>query len=739
MEPRNALTPATTLYSTYTARVTAARKSLGRPLTLTEKILYSHLLNSDSRPFERGKSILEIRPDRVVMQDATAQMALLQFISSGKQTVDVASSVHCDHLIVFEKGAGEDLKGARVLNGEIYDFLSTVCKKYGIDFWGPGSGIIHQVFLETYAFPGGVVIGTDSHTVNAGGLTMAAIGVGGADAVDAMVGLPWEVLHPKVIGVHLTGKLSGWTSPKDIVLKVLEILTCAGGTNHAIEYFGEGAESISATGKATIANMCAELGGTMSVFPYDSKIEAYLKLTGRDSIATLVRPLACELRPDPEIFKTPAKYYDRVIEIDLAKLEPMVGGPHSPDVVHPISKLADHIRKNNYPAAIDVALIGSCTNSSYEDIGRAAHVAKQALEKGIRLKTKLVVTPGSETVYATAKRDGLFEPLMKLGAEIGANACGPCIGQWKREGAKKEEPNSIVTSFNRNFTGRNDGNPNTCAFIASPELVMALACTGTLLTDPTKGELDPPVAEELPPKGFSQVAPEPTSPDAKLELRVLPQSERLQLLTPFSAPKAGELKEMPILLKVSGKCTTDHISPAGPWLRYRGHLEKISDNLFFGAMNAFSGKKGTVADGRPLQEAAKEWKKQGKKWVAVGDVNYGEGSSREHAAMSPRFLNCGAVIAKSFARIHETNLKKQGIVPLTFADPKSYDLLEASDTISLPDVTEIKPGLPVSATLRKKDGREVRFECRSSLTTEQIDWLKAGSALNAIRAKLKQG
>lgn len=737
MKPENRWAPATALYGGYAKRVADARKIFGRAMTLTEKVLYSHLLNPGDRPFDRGKSVLAIRPDRVAMQDATAQMALLQFILSGKRTVDVLASVHCDHLVPFERGAAEDLQAAGKLNDEIYVFLSSVCRKYGIDFWGPGSGIIHQVFLETYAFPGGIVIGTDSHTTNAGGLCMGAIGVGGADAVDAMVGLPWEVLHPRVTGVHLTGKLHGWTSPKDIILKLLGILTCSGGTNHAIEYFGEGTRSISATGKATMTNMCAELGGTMSIFPYDENIEAYLQSTGRAEVAKRARALAEDLRADDEALKNPERFYDRVIEIDLSTLEPQVGGPHSPDVVKPISQLAEHVRQNGYDPAIQVALIGSCTNSSYEDIGRASHVARQALDKGIKLKSEFLVTPGSETVYATAQRDGLLEPLIRLGAKIGANACGPCIGQWKRPGAKEEKPNSIVTSYNRNFTGRNDGNPNTCAFIASPEIVVALACTGSLLINPLTLGFEPPEAEKLPRKGFARVQPEPSAPAEKIELRVLPQSERLQLLEPFPAPRPGELQDLPILLKAHGKCTTDHISPAGAWLRYRGHLQKISDNLFLGATNAFNGKKGVAANGRPFQEVAKEYKKTGTKWVAIGNENYGEGSSREHAAMSPRYLNCGVVIAKSFARIHETNLKKQGILPLTFADPKTYDRIEAEDRISLPNVTQILPGKLVKATLTKKDGGKTAFECHHSLTAEQIDWLKAGSALNLIRAKMK--
>jgi len=755
--PQTTIPIARAFYNSYANRVSEVRERLKRPLTLAEKILLSHLVSIQDQPLERNKSILQLRPDRLIMQDATAQMALLQFLTSAKKRVEIPSSVHCDHLIISQKGAAKDTEAAKITNREIYDFLLAVCQKYGLDFWGPGSGIIHQVFLESYAFPGGVVIGTDSHTPNAGGLGMAAIGVGGADAVDVMVGLPWEVLNPQLIGVHLKGSLEGWTSPKDVILKLCGILTCKGGTNRIIEYFGEGTNSISATGKATITNMGAELGATTSIFPYDSQTEQYLRMTGRGEIADAANGLQNELIADPDTEKESSQFYDQVVEIDLSSLEPHVVGPHSPDVAHPLSKFYKHVEKNGYPSEIKVALIGSCTNSSYEDIGRASRVAQEAVAKKIPLRTKLLVTPGSQSVFATAERDGLLKPLIALGAEVLANACGPCIGQWKRDDIKDGEINSILTSFNRNFPRRNDGNATTCAFIASPEVVVAMACSGTLTANPLKegfettdGEhvvIPPPIAKPLPQEGFHEAGyglVQPSQDPEGITIAIDPNSKRLQMLAPFPTLDLEAFKDLPVLLKASGKCTTDHISPAGPWLRFRGHLENISQNTFSGALNAFTKKHGTglnvLAQGteKPLFEIAQHYKQERQHWVAIGDENYGEGSSREHAAMSPRFLNCATVIAKSFARIHETNLKKQGILPLTFNDPRDYDTIEATDRVTVIAPDQIQAGKKVQILLRKSNGHQITLRCAHSMTPDQVAWFQAGGALNLIRGNKKE-
>lgn len=740
------------LYALLAERAAAMRQRLGRDLTLAEKILFAHLDHPESADIERGKGWIDLRPDRVAMQDATAQMALLQFMQAGRRRVAVPSTVHCDHLIRARTGAGSDMQVALTENNEVYQFLKSAAQKYGIGFWNPGSGIIHQVILENYAFPGGLMIGTDSHTPNAGGLGMLAIGVGGADAADVMAGLPWNVRMPKFIGVRLTGSLSGWTSPKDVILKLAGILTVKGGTGKIIEYFGTGTGSISCTGKATITNMGAELGATTSVFPFDERMATYLRATNRAEQAALAEKYARELGADAAVEKDPAKFYDEVIEIDLSELEPHVVGPHTPDLARPISQLADDARKNGYPLDIRVALIGSCTNSSYEDIGRAAHVAKQALDHGIKARVAFMISPGSDQIHNTVERDGQMHILEQIGGTVLANACGPCIGQWQRDDIKKGERNSIITSFNRNFPARNDSNPKTLAFIASPEIVTALSVAGRLdfnpLTDTLTGangqrvKFAPPQAPELPAKGFAPGHAgfvEPPADGSAIEVKVKPDSERLQLLKPFAAWDGKDYERLPLLLKAKGKCTTDHISPAGPWLRYRGHLDRISDNMFTGAINAFTGEAGKGRDaltgetGVPYAKIARHYKSEGLSWVVVGDENYGEGSSREHAAMEPRFLGGKAVIASSFARIHETNLKKQGMLPLTFDNPADYDKVQETDRISVVGLKDLAPGKPLTVLLHHADGKDETIRCRHSFSAEQIAWFKAGAALNLLR------
>src|SRR5213593_862148 len=693
-----------------------------------------------------------LRPDRVAMQDATAQMALLQFMLAKMPSVAVPTTVHCDHLIQAHAGADADMQVALDTNREVYEFLRTVSSKYGIGFWKPGSGIIHQVVLENYAFPGGMMIGTDSHTPNAGGLGMVAIGVGGADAVDVMTGFPFNVRWPKLIGVHLTGELSGWSSPKDVILKVAEILTVKGGTGAIVEYLGPGAENISATGKGTICNMGAEIGATTSVFPFDARMEAYLRATDRADVAELAAEVRAHLTPDPEVLANPKPFYDELVEIDLDALEPHIVGPHSPDRGRPISKLAAEVRANGWPARITNALIGSCTNSSYEDMRRAAHVAVQGTKAGLRAKVPFWITPGSERIYQTIKRDGLIDTFAKIGGTVLANACGPCIGQWKRSDVRADETNTIVSSFNRNFPGRNDGSAATLSFLTSPEIVTALAFAGTLEFDPVHGTIPDaqgkpirftaPEAEELPRDGFARGAegyePPADDPDA-VQVIVKPDSDRLQLLAPFPRWDGRDFVDLPILVKTKGKTTTDHISPAGPWLRYRGHLDKISDNMFLGAVNAFTGEAGkgvnplTGGEPQPFTKIARDLKAKGVQWVVIGDENYGEGSSREHAAMSPRYLGCAVVLTKSFARIHETNLKKQGILPLTFKDPRDYDKFEQGDRVSVIGLAALAPGKPVTVTIKKRDGRTIAIEALHSATDEHIAWFKAGSALNAAQ------
>jgi len=736
-----------------------ARKKLGRPLTLSEKILVSHAMDLKTQEFVRGKSYLTLLPDRVAMQDATAQMALLQFMLAGREAVAVPTTIHCDHLIQARVGASQDLKNALKTNQEVYDFLRTSSKRYGIGFWEPGAGIIHQVVLEQYAFPGGLMIGTDSHTPNAGGLGMLAIGVGGADAADVMSGLPWEVKCPKSVGVHLTGRLSGWTSAKDVILKLCGILTTEGGTDKIIEYFGPGTSSISATGKGTITNMGAELGATTSVFPFDERMLSYLRITQREEIAEWAEQHREFLIADPEVEKDPQRFYDEIVEIDLSQLEPYVVGPHSPDLARPISALAKDIREKGYPEKLRAALIGSCTNSSYEDIGRAASVAKEAKEAGLKAQCYFLITPGSDQIHNTIQRDGQLSLLSSIGGTVLANACGPCIGQWKREDIQPGEKNSIITSFNRNFPRRNDGNAETLAFIGSPELVTAMALSGSLLFNPLTDfltapdgkriRLKPPEAPELPARGFAKgeagyLAPLALSERKKIQVLVPPESDRLQLLSPFSAWDGKDFEKLPILIKAKGKCTTDHISPAGPWLRYRGHLDKISDNLFSAATNAFvpeAGKgKNWLEGGKimPLSEIARDYKSQGLGWVVIGDDNYGEGSSREHAAMSPRWLGCKAVMAKSFARIHETNLKKQGILSCTFTDPADYGRFSEEDRVSILGLSELAPGKPLTLTLHHADGTHETFTLKHSFTEEQIRWFKSGGALNLLRVKAPQ-
>ncbi len=739
------------LYTKMPAVIEKARKKFGRALTLSEKILVSHADNLDTQVWDRGKAMLALRPDRVAMQDATAQMAMLQFMQAGKKNVAVPSTIHCDHLIRAQTGAEKDLLRAIDENKEVYNFLASAAKKYGIGFWKPGAGIIHQVVLENYAFPGGLIIGTDSHTPNGGGLGMLAIGVGGADAGEVMAGLPWEVLHPKLVGVRLTGKLSGWASPKDVILYLCGLLTVKGGTNKIVEYFGPGAETISATGKGTITNMGAELGATTSVFPFDQKMVAYLNLTDRADIAKLAEANRELLVADPDVHKSPEKFFDQVVEIDLSKLEPHVVGPHTPDLARPISKMAAEAKEKGYPVELKAALIGSCTNSSYEDIGRAAHIAKQGLKAGLKAKTPFLVTPGSERIFHTMKRDGFMETFEQMGGTVLANACGPCIGQWKRADAVKGRADSIVSSFNRNFPGRNDGVSDTLSFLTSPEIVTAYAFAGTLAFDPVNGRLkgadgkeftfEPPHGEELPAKGFAKGEEgfvTPAENGDQLTVEVPPDSERLQLLQPFPKWDGKDFDKLPLLIKTKGKTTTDHISPAGPWLKYRGHLDKISDNMFLGATNAFSSEPGKGTDvltgeaNLTIAEIARRYKGKGIGSVVVGDENYGEGSSREHAAMSPRFLNVKVVLTKSFARIHETNLKKQGILALTFADPKDYEKIEPQDRISVTGLQKLAPGKPVQVTIHKTDGHTLTIQANHSMTEQQLAWFKAGSALNAL-------
>ncbi|MBI3604357.1 MAG: aconitate hydratase [Nitrospirae bacterium] len=739
------------LYAKMPGVVEKARKKFGRPLTLAEKILVSHADNFDTQVWERGKAMLALRPDRVAMQDATAQMAMLQFMQAGKKKVAVLSTIHCDHLIRAEMGSEKDLLRAMDENKEVYNFLASAAKKYGIGFWRPGAGIIHQVVLENYAFPGGLIIGTDSHTPNGGGLGMLAIGVGGADAGEVMAGLPWEVLHPKLIGVKLTGKLSGWASPKDVILYLCGLLTVKGGTNKIIEYFGPGAETISATGKGTITNMGAELGATTSVFQFDQKMVAYLKITDRDDIAKLAEAGKAMLTADSEVFQSPEKYYDQVVEVDLSTIEPHVVGPHTPDLARPISKMAAEAKEKGYPFEVKAALIGSCTNSSYEDISRSAHIARQGLKAGLKAKAAFLVSPGSERIYHTMKRDGFLETFEKMGATVLSNSCGPCIGQWKRADGVKGKADSIVSSFNRNFPGRNDGINETLSFLASPEIVTAYAFSGDLTFDPVRGTLktadgktvtfEPPQGEELPAKGFAKgeegLVPPAENGDA-IQVEIPPTSERLQLLQPFPRWDGNDFVKLPLLIKTKGKTTTDHISPAGPWLKYRGHLDKISDNMFLGATNAFAAEPGKGTDvltgesGLTIAQIARRYKAKGIGSVVVGDENYGEGSSREHAAMSPRFLNVKVVLVKSFARIHETNLKKQGILALTFADPKDYEKIEQHDRISVTGLNSLAPGKPVQVTIHKADGTSLTIQANHSITEQQITWFKAGSALNAL-------
>ena len=737
-------------YSNFPKRVDAAREQVGRPLTLAEKILYAHLYEeSDICPFRRGEDYVNFRPDRVAMQDATAQMALLQFMNAGKSKSAVPATVHCDHLIQANMGAKTDIATATQSNSEVYDFLKSVSDKYGIGFWKPGAGIIHQVVLENYAFPGGMMIGTDSHTPNAGGLGMIAIGVGGADAVDVMTGMEWELKMPKLIGVKLTGSLSGWASPKDVILKLAGILTVKGGTNAIIEYFGPGAASLSATGKATICNMGAEVGATTSLFPFDLNMATYLRATGRDDVAEWATAVSDYLEADMDVQAQPDSFYDRVIVINLSELEPHINGPFTPDAATPISEFATKVKENGWPRKMEVGLIGSCTNSSYQDLSRAASIARQAAEDKIPVAAPLIINPGSEQIRYTAERDGILGDFEQIGATIMANACGPCIGQWKRHTDDNTRKNSIVTSFNRNFAKRADGNPNTHAFVASPELTLALTIAGDLcfnpLTDTLKTadgrevKLKEPEGTDFPPKGFEvkdngYVAP--TGKDA--EVVINPGSNRLQVLKPFAAWDGKELIEMPLLLKAEGKCTTDHISMAGPWLRFRGHLENISDNMLMGAVNAFNGKTNSILNQlngkyEAVSAVAKQYKAKGISSIVVAEENYGEGSSREHAAMEPRFLNVKVILAKSFARIHETNLKKQGMLALTFADKDDYKKVREEDKISIVGLKEFAPGKPLTAILYHADGTEELFAVNHTYNELQIKWFKAGAALNAAR------
>ncbi|UTW60640.1 aconitate hydratase [bacterium SCSIO 12741] len=742
------------LYERYPERIAAARNQVNKPLTLSEKILYTHLWDGNATSsYERGKDYVDFAPDRVAMQDATAQMALLQFMQAGKKKVAVPSTVHADHLIQARLGASKDLQESINKNNEVFNFLQSVSNKYGIGFWKPGAGIIHQVVLENYAFPGGMMIGTDSHTVNAGGLGMVAIGVGGADAVDVMADMPWELKFPKLIGVKLTGKMNGWTAPKDVILKVAGILTVKGGTGCIVEYFGEGAESISCTGKGTICNMGAEIGATTSTFGYDESMERYLRATGRAEVADLANGVKEHLTADPEVYADPEKYFDQVIEINLDELSPHLNGPFTPDLATPVAEMKDKATNEGWPLKVEWGLIGSCTNSSYEDLSRAASIAKQAVEKGLATKAEFGINPGSEQVRFTAERDGLLKTFEDLQATIFTNACGPCIGQWARTGAEKGEKNTIIHSFNRNFSKRADGNPNTHAFVASPEMVAAIAIAGDLTFNPItdtlvndKGEevkLDPPVGDELPQKGFDVEDPgyqAPAEDGSNVEVVVKPDSQRLQLLTPFQPWDGENISGAKLLIKAYGKCTTDHISMAGPWLRFRGHLDNISDNCLIGAVNAFGGATNEVVnqltgDKGEVPAVARAYKAAGVPTVVVGDHNYGEGSSREHAAMEPRHLGVRAVIVKSFARIHETNLKKQGMLGLTFANEADYDKVLEDDTFNFLDLNEFAPGKPLTIEVAHKDGSSDTITVNHTYNAQQIEWFRAGSALNLIKAQ----
>ena len=745
-----------TVYEKLEQNISKFRNVVKRPLTLSEKILVGHLAEFDGKEAERGKTYVFLKPDRVALQDVTGQTVMLEFMQAGLKQVALPTTVHCDHLIQAKVGAKEDTKLAIYENNEVYTFLESAAKKYGAGFWKPGAGIIHQVVLENYAFPGGLMIGTDSHTPNAGGLGMIAVGVGGMDAAEVMAGMPWELLYPKRIGVYLTGAMSGWTAPKDIILYVAGHLTVSGGTNAIIEYFGPGAKTISCTGKATITNMGAEIGATCSIFEYDEKMANYLRATGRGALADIANKHKELLSEDEDVVKNPDKYFDKVITIDLSKLEPHIVGPHTPDLARPISKLAEDVKKNNYVDDISVALIGSCTNSSYEDMSRAASVAKQAKQKGVKSKIPLLVTPGSEQVRATIERDGQMQMLDDIGATVLANACGPCIGQWSRPELKNDNPNTIITSFNRNFPGRNDGKRNTMNFIGSPELIIALSLGGRLSFNPmtddltaqdgTKFKLSPPeIAPDVPKDGFKAgvdvyVAPS-QNPDS-VNVIIDPSSSRLQKLEPFIPWDGKDYVDLPVMVKAKGKCTTDHISPAGAWLSYRGHLDKLSDNLLLGAVNAFSGEVGkgkNALDGavESFPSIARKYKARGLKWVIIGDTNYGEGSSREHAALTPRFLGCGAVIAKSFARIHETNLKKQGLLALTFSNPSDYDKIQESDRLSLVDLNKIEQGKPVKCIITHSDGKKEEILLSHTFNSSQIEWFRQGSALNVLRNKNK--
>ena len=735
------------VYEHLPSKVAAARAIVGRPLTLAEKILYAHMVELPGAAYTRGGAYVDFNPDRVAMQDATAQMALLQFMSAGIPTVAVPSTVHCDHLIRAEHGATSDLETSLTENKEVFDFLSSVSQKYGIGFWKPGAGIIHQVVLENYAFPGGMMIGTDSHTPNAGGMGMIAIGVGGADAVDVMAGMPWELQMPKLIGVKLTGKMNGWTSPKDVILKLAGILTVKGGTGAIVEYFGDGTASFSATGKGTICNMGAEIGATTSVFPYDASMERYLLSTDRADVATLANSVAEHLRADDEVFANPSAYYDQVIEINLDTLEPHINGPFTPDRAMELSEFVKAVKENNWPEELRVGLIGSCTNSSYEDMSRVAAIADFASKNGLKAKAEFTITPGSEQVRATIERDGVLAKMEAIGGTVLANACGPCIGQWKRHDVQQGDRNSIITSFNRNFTGRNDGIKETHAFVASPETVAAFVLAGKLTTNFMKEPIDgvmlqPPVGDELPAQGFVPdpagfIAPAADGSTVSVVIDVA--SNRLQALEAFKAPVASEYIDMPLLLKAKGKCTTDHISMAGPWLRFRGHLDNISNNMFIGAINyindtANSVKNVFTSEYGEVPATARDYKARGIAWVVVGDENYGEGSSREHAAMEPRFLGGKAIIVKSFARIHETNLKKQGMLPLTFVNAADYDKIREGDRMSI-DITTLAPGSNVSLTVKHDDGSSDTIELKHTMNEQQLGWFKAGSALNLIAGR----
>lgn len=744
------------VYAGFKNKVDDARKVVGRPLTYAEKILYAHLWDPATKTLQRGKDFADFAPDRVAMQDATAQMALLQFMHAGRKTSAVPATAHADHLIVAQNGSKVDLDRAIDENKEVYDFLASISKKYGVGFWKPGAGIIHQVILENYAFPGGMMIGSDSHTPNAGGLGMIAIGVGGADVVDVMAGMPWELKWPKLIGIKLTGKLSGWTSPKDVILKVAGILTVKGGTGAIVEYFGEGANSISCTGKATICNMGAEIGATTSLFPFDEKMAAYLRKTDRRDVAGLAQNMFASLRADDEVYQNPEKYFDQIIEINLSELKPHINGPFTPDLAWPVATMKQTVVEKNYPDKISVALIGSCTNSSYEDIDRSASIARQALAKGLKAKAQFTITPGSEQVRATIERDGQLQTLTEFGGTVLANACGPCIGMWKRMDIKTGDRNTIVNSFNRNFAKRNDNNPETYSFVASPELVTALAIAGSLSFNPETDELtnengdrvklDPPFGDELPTHGFEKDTEGFIAPSAngfKTKVLINPTSERLQFLEPFKKWDGKDFVELPLLLKAKGKCTTDHISPAGAWLRFRGHLDNISKNMFLGAINAFTGNAGEAknlftGEYKQVHEVARDYKIDGIGWIVVGDENYGEGSSREHAAMEPRFLGGKAIITKSFARIHETNLKKQGMLPLTFADPADYDKIQENDKLSLVGLNEFAPEKQLKLIVKHSDGSTDEIWLNHSFNAGQIAWFKAGGALNLIASSFKQ-